>query len=126
MSEPTRVPITFDLTVLDTDQPLELARFYSRLLGWEIVRTDDDWVTIRGAGGTGLAFQLAPDHVPPTWPDETVRQQIHLDFDVADLDEAEVWALACGARPIPLPHPATGFRAYGDPSGHIFCLCLQD
>ena len=125
MTDMTRVPISFDLTVLDTDQPLELAGFYARLLGWRIVRTDDDWVTVRGGPGVGLAFQLSPDHVPPTWPDESVRQQIHLDFDVDDLDEGEAWAVECGARPIPLEPMPEGFRPFADPSGHVFCLCLR-
>ena len=63
---------TFDLVVLDTPRPRELADFYCALLGWKIVREDDDWITVRGGDGAGLAFQLAPDHVPPTWPDNTI------------------------------------------------------
>ena len=88
---------TFDLVVLDTPEPRALADFYCALLGWRINREDDDWVTIRGDSGAGMAFQLAPDLVPPTWPDPAVPQQFHLDVNVPDLDAAEERVLAIGA-----------------------------
>ena len=115
---------TFDLVVLDTLRPRELADFYCALLGWKIVREDDDWITVRGGSGAGLAFQLAPDHVVPTWPDNTIPQQFHLDLDVPDLDASEVRAIAIGAVPTGLPEGESSFRVYKDPSGHPFCLCL--
>ena len=115
---------TFDLVVLDTPRPRELADFYCALLGWKVVREDVDWITVRGGSGAGLAFQLAPDHVPPTWPDNTIPQQFHLDLDVPDLDAAEVRAIAIGAVPTGFPEGESSFRVYKDPSGHPFCLCL--
>ena len=114
---------TFGFTVLDTPDPRALAEFYCAILGWEIKDTDDDWVTIRGADGGGLAFQLAPDHVPPTWPDNAVPQQFHLDLDVPDLDRGEEQVVALGARPTGMPEQTAGFRVFLDPSGHPFCLC---
>jgi catechol 2,3-dioxygenase-like lactoylglutathione lyase family enzyme len=121
----TPTPIArFDLVVLDTPEPRRLADFYCALLGWRLVREEDDWVTIRpdGTSPYGMAFQLAPDLVPPTWPDPAVPQQSHLDVTVDDLDAAEAQVLAIGARPTGVA--AGGFRAYLDPSGHPFCLCL--
>jgi len=117
---------SFDLVVLDTPEPRKLADFYCALLGWRIVREDDDWVTIRGDSNAGMAFQLAPDLVPPTWPDPTIPQQSHLDVTVADLDVAERQVLAIGARPTGEPKGPAGFRAFLDPSGHPFCLCLEE
>lgn len=122
---PGRAPIArFDLVVLDTPEPRRLADFYGTLLGWVVVDEDVDWITIRPDAGSpyGLAFQLAPDLVPPTWPDPAVPQQSHLDVTVDDLDEGEARVLAIGARPTGVT--ARGFRAYLDPSGHPFCLCL--
>ena len=124
-STPTPVPIaTFDLVVLDTPDPHGLAEFYCALLGWRIVGEEDDWVTVRGESAAGLAFQLAPDLVPPTWPDPAVPQQFHLDVTVDDLDIAEMQVLSIGARPTGEPKVPGSFRAYLDPSGHPYCLCL--
>lgn len=120
-----RPQIVFDLTVLDTPDPQGLADFYAELLGWEIIKSDAEWVTIRGAQGAGIAFQLAPDLIPPTWPDGEIPQQFHIDFDVPDLDEAEAFALSIGARKVQGPDTSDSFRVYLDPSGHPFCLCRQ-
>jgi predicted enzyme related to lactoylglutathione lyase len=125
-SQATSGPIaTFDLAVLDTPEPQVLADFYCALLGWQITDVDDDWISIRGASGAGIAFQLAPDFVPPTWPDNAVPQQGHFDLNVPDLDVAEEQVLALGARATGEPRQRSTFRVYLDPSGHPFCLCLQ-
>lgn len=99
-----------------------LAEFYGALLGWQIVDEDTDWVTIQGPGGR-LAFQLAPDLRPPTWPGGAIPQQFHLDVTVPDLDVAQAQVLAIGARLTGEPQQPSSFRAYLDPSGHPFCLC---
>jgi hypothetical protein len=73
-----------------------------------------------------MAFQLAPNLVPPTWPDPAVPQQFHLDVTVPDLEDAERRVLAIGARLTGQPEQPATFRAYLDPSGHPFCLCLDN
>ena len=115
---------TFGVVALDTPEPVRLAEFYCALLGYQVVRNDDDWVSIKGASGPEIAFQLAPDFVAPTWPDNAVPQQCHLDVDVPDLDAAEERVLAIGARATGEPRIPSSFRVYLDPSGHPFCLCL--
>jgi len=106
--------------VLDCRDPQALARFYSELLGWPVVRVDGDWVDISDGQGRRLSFQHAPDHQPPRWPDPDFPQQVHLDFKVRDIREAEAKVLALGATR--LPSSETGFRVYADPAGHPFCL----
>lgn len=134
MTEPrSQTPIaTFDLTVLDTPDPRALAEFYCAMLGWEIQSGDwqagdgNEWVTIRAAaGGPGMAFQLAPDHVAPSWPDNSIPQQFHLDLNVPDLDVGEQQVVALGARTTGLPNRESGFRVFLDPAGHPFCLCKK-
>ena len=118
--------------VLDCPDPMALARFYADLLGLE-VRDDstDEWANLPLGDGTKLAFQLAPDHVPPQWPDGSPPQQAHLDFTAADLDGSHEHALAVGAvvaDPEDSREKAVsqGFRVYLDPAGHPFCLCQDD
>ena len=52
-------------------------------------------------------------------------QQLHLDFDVDDLDVGEEQVLALGARKAEV-QPGKTFRVYIDPAGHPFCLVLAD
>lgn len=89
------------------------------------VEADDDWHTISVGGQPRMAVQLAPDHVPPQWPDGT-PQQIHLDLFVEDLGRAHEEAVALGARLLQAaddPAASSGFQVYADPAGHPFCLC---
>ncbi len=103
--------------VLDCADPAALAAFYSRLLGQPITYHSDDWVVVAASEtSSGLAFQLAPDHRPPTWPDPAVPQQFHLDVMVEDVSAAEPGVLALGATKL------DGDNVYADPAGHPFCL----
>lgn len=120
--------ITFGTVALDTRDPRGLAGFYAALLGWEVdPSSDDEWVTLRagGGGGAAIAFQLAPEHVPPTWPTGAVPQQAHLDFHVADYQSTEPRALALGATLVDGDASHASWRVYTDPAGHPFCLCLE-
>jgi predicted enzyme related to lactoylglutathione lyase len=121
-----RPEISFLSVVLDAADHEGLARFWCDLLGWTVEYTDDTWVTVSEPGGTRkISFQQAPDHVPPTWPDNTIPQQLHIDLKVADLDAAEAHALSVGARKVPGDVHQPTFRVFLDPAGHTFCLCLE-
>jgi hypothetical protein len=50
---------------------------------------------------------------------------MHLDFQVADLDEAVAAAVALGAT-VAGHQPQQNVRVLLDPAGHPFCLCLDD
>jgi hypothetical protein len=73
-------------------------------------------VVSAGDRTSGLAFQRAPGHRPPTWPDPAVPQQIHLDVMVDDGPAAAAAVLALGATALP------GTGVFADPAGHPFCL----
>jgi catechol 2,3-dioxygenase-like lactoylglutathione lyase family enzyme len=122
-------PVSGDATarlgqaVIDTDDPARLAEFYRRLLGWTYDHQGEDWTCIVGPGGIELAFQLAINHRPPTWPGPEVPQQMHLDFYVDDLAAATARAIDLGAREAGVDAGRT-YITLLDPSGHPFCLCL--
>ena len=111
--------VVFDTAVLAAE-----STFWAGLLGGS-VEAEDDWHTVLVDGESIVAFQLAPNHVKPDWPDGE-PQQVHLDLYVDDIRSADAKALSLGAT---LLNPASeldaqhGFRVYADPSGHPFCLC---
>jgi catechol 2,3-dioxygenase-like lactoylglutathione lyase family enzyme len=103
--------------VLDCPDPGALGAFYAGLLGLPVTYASDGWVVVAESDTTpGLAFQLAPDHKAPEWPDPERPQQIHFDVMVDDLDVAAEAVLALGARRL------GGEHVYADPAGHPFCL----
>ena len=118
-----RPRISIGAIVLDTDDPRTLAEFYVGLLGWEVESTEDEWVTVTDGSGGQLDFQLALNHKPPTWPDNAVPQQFHLDLKVDDLNEAAAYAESIGARRAETGDNSPDFIVFLDPSGHPFCLC---
>lgn len=102
--------------VVDCRDPAALAAFYSELLGLPVTYESADWVVVADNDSTsGIAFQLAPDHVPPQWPDPARPQQFHLDVMVEDVESAARWVERLGARRL-------AGDVFADPAGHPFCL----
>lgn len=102
-------------TVFDCPDPLQEATFWSAVLGEPVTYRSEDFAVVAVSDhDSGLAFQRAPDHVPPPWP--AAGQQAHLDVMVDDLATAAAAVEALGARPL------GGDHVYADPAGHPFCL----
>lgn len=107
--------------VIDCRDPQSLAEFYSELLGLPVTYSSADWVVIAQNDTTsGIAFQLAPDHQSPRWPDPHHPQQCHLDVMVDDVEAAEPLVLLLGARRLAGAKPDS--HVFADPAGHPFCL----
>ncbi|WP_307812010.1 VOC family protein [Streptomyces sp. HB-N217] len=108
---------------LDCPDPGALADFYAELLGLPVTKREEHWVVV-GEDWPRLAFQHAPDHKAPAWPDPERPQQAHLDVWVEDIEAAEERVLALGARRLAVAEddPRDLFRVYADPAGHPFCL----
>jgi catechol 2,3-dioxygenase-like lactoylglutathione lyase family enzyme len=109
---------------LDCPDAGKLAAFYAEITGGKVTYRTDGWATVNGPGGR-IDFQTAPGYLPPAWPDPASSIQMHLDFDVDDLDAAETRALAAGAAKYDA-QPNDHCRVYADPAGHPFCLSTQD
>ena len=108
--------------VLDCRNPRLLAAFYAELLGGDVAVQDETWVVLTTPDHQRLAFQLAPEHEAPTFPDRRGSQQFHLDVEVRDVDDAEATVLALGATRVTDAEGEDDFRVYRDPAGHTFCL----
>ena len=110
--------------MLDAPDARALARFYARLLGWEIGKDEPDWATVAPPDGVAyLGFQTSPEYVPPVWPPVEGRQQmmLHLDLEVSDLAAAVADAVEMGAT-LAAHQPQDDVRVLLDPVGHPFCL----
>jgi len=113
---------------IDCPDPVRLAEFYAELLGAEVDAEDPDWVEVRGFAGTPLAFQRVEGYRPPQWPGQESPQQMHLDFDVDDIEADEQRVLELGATVLERTdqlRAGTNWRVYADPAGHPFCLCAH-
>jgi len=108
--------------VLDAADIHGLAGFYQRLAGWDAIYVDDEWVTLSTEDGWRVCLQVAPDHVPPRWPDPAHPQQAHLDLRVPDLEAGAALAVELGAR---LLRTNESWHTLADPAGHPFDLCLN-
>ncbi len=102
--------------IFDAAQPRVAAEFWSALLDQPITYDDGEFVVVASTDRhSGIAFQLAPDHIAPTWPDPAVPQQAHLDVAVHEVAQAGREVIALGARLL-------ADNTYADPAGHPFCL----
>jgi catechol 2,3-dioxygenase-like lactoylglutathione lyase family enzyme len=135
----TSVP-AFRQVVIDTLGARASAEFYRELLGLTYRPGDEpppadepdpagvDWLVLTRADGEPLlAFQQVERLVVPTWPDDAVPQQLHLDFAVSSRDELlaqhdRVLALGGSMLLDRFDDEVEPLRVYGDPSGHPFCI----
>jgi hypothetical protein len=113
-----RQVVVFDAADLDTE-----SRFWAGIFGGEVFGDDQFHSVISASGEWHVGVQLAPDHVPPEWPDGA-PQQVHLDVHVEDPRVAHEAATGLGAT---LLQPGDfdaeqGHQVYADPAGHPFCI----
>jgi len=98
--------------------------FWAGVLGGHVFEEDDWHSVVDATGEWRIGVQLAPNHVPPDWPDGTA-QQMHLDLHVEDQRAAHEEVMALGAtllRSAPDLDAAEGHQVYADPAGHPFCV----
>ena len=118
------------LVALDCPKPYELASFYSALTGIAVetrsgfAPEDMPGIDLVHDSLPALSFQRVENFVAPTWPADAMPKQMHLDFEVDDLDEGEQHVLSIGARKTEY-QPGNTYRVFLDPVGHPFCLILK-
>lgn len=106
--------------VIDCGDPVRLAEFYSRVTGWEITYSGEDYASLAGGQHAGLAFVRIEGYRAPGWPDD--GKHAHLDFTVADLEEAAGRILALGASRPEFQPGKDQWVVLTDPERHPFCL----
>jgi predicted enzyme related to lactoylglutathione lyase len=119
-----RMKINHRLVVFDAADLGAESSFWAGVLGG-IVEAEDDWHMVLVDGEPRVGVQLAPNHVPPEWPDGA-PQQIHLDLWVDNIDDAHATVMSLGAtvlKPAEAAASPDAFQVYSDPAGHPFCLC---
>ena len=129
--------------VIDTVDARGSAEFYRAVFGLDYREGDEpppvgmddpagaDWLVLTaGEGGMRLAFQQVDSLIPPTWPENDVPQQLHVDFvvpSIEDLTEIHPVVLAAGGtlRLDRADDKDEPLRVYADPSGHPFCIFVR-
>ena len=109
-----------------------VARFYERLLGFELGDFDPpSWAQLWDpAGGVHLNIQGEEWYEPPTWPEAPGDQakMLHFEVEVDDLPAALATALEAGGTEAPWQPPDRDpgrIRIVLDPAGHPLCLFLR-
>jgi len=124
MSDETTTPrvAALDAVVFDVPDPQVAADFWQRLTGAEVDQQGygEDWITLNTPDGWSLAFQPAPDLVPPQWPGQQHPQQAHLDLRVPDVTAAVERSVGLGAVVL---RENPEWTTLADPAGHPFDLC---
>ena len=122
------MPLRMKLTAitLDCADPQALAAFYQHATGFAPhPKSDGQFAGLTREDGLFIGFQRVEDYRAPRWPEQTVPQQLHLDFAVEDLDEAEAHLVELGATK-PEYQPGTDrSRVLTDPEGHPFCIYVE-
>ena len=112
--------VVFDAADLESE-----STFWAGVLD-DTVDAEDDWHMVIVDDAPRVGVQLAPNHVPPDWPEGTPEQQIHLDLWVEDFPSAHDRVMKLGAKvlkPAERESSDDNFQVYADPAGHPFCLC---
>jgi len=113
-----------DAITIDCGDPLALAGFWARVFGTRLEPTEGDapqYVDLLPVPGVPiLRFQRVPEP-------KTVKNRLHLDVSVADLDAACERVEALGGRRVSTePFAEYGYRwlVMADPEGNEFCLVV--
>lgn len=113
-------PAHVNYVVVDCADPERLAAFWSELLGVEIAGRFGEGTYVFLArqvdGAPSVAFQRVPE-------DKTVKNRVHLDLTVENLEAVTSWVLARGgSRYADHEEEDYRWRVMRDPDGNEFCL----
>ncbi|MFV2113798.1 VOC family protein [Micromonospora sp. LOL_025] len=106
---------------LDANQPPRLARFWSGVLGWDMLDDPPDGVALLSGDDTGFRLRFLPTERPKAGPNP-----MHFDLTSASLEDQQqtvARAVELGARHIDVgQRPEEGHVVLADPGGNEFCV----
>ncbi|MEU9104880.1 VOC family protein [Streptomyces xanthophaeus] len=103
--------------VVDSREPRTLVRFWAQLLGGEPVDRARGWSHVEPPGFARLAFQPVPEP-------RAVKNRLHLDIGVDDVEAAATEAVRLGAVRAgeAVTDDQGSFQSMRDPEGNEFCF----
>jgi predicted enzyme related to lactoylglutathione lyase len=114
-----QVQVRVQSLVLDTTDLERASRFWTHLLGVQVLTRESEWIDFTPLGGDGLslALQLVPE-------EKVVKNRLHLDLATPDVVVAGERAALLGATPLGPLHTGDGspWRVWCDPEGNEFCF----
>jgi catechol 2,3-dioxygenase-like lactoylglutathione lyase family enzyme len=119
----SRPAVTAAHLVVDCADLDRATTFWGTLLGLRLTERSEGWADLEelGIGGPVLSFQRVPER-------KGVKNRLHLDIEVADLDTERVRAEQLGAHPISpvFAAPVRPWQVFADPDGNEFCLVSRE
>ena len=110
--------------VIDANDPVGLAGFWSRVLDYPIIEQDEHYAEIKAPDGPSIVFVEVPEP-------KTVKDRIHIDVNATDRDQMDEVARIkeLGATDVdvgqherePGQHDVT-WVVLADPEGNEFCV----
>jgi len=115
-------PIARPLAItIDCHNPRSLLLFWQQLVGGDFVTdSPDDYLVLEDVPTLGMmGFQKVPEA-------KQVKNRVHLDLDVPNIEEAVERSTRIGATRLGIVHeePANFFQVMSDPEGNEFCFIL--
>jgi predicted enzyme related to lactoylglutathione lyase len=112
----TTDPVLTTSAVFDVADAAAAAAFWAALAGGTVGDgANAEYASVERPGATNLVFNLVPES-------KTVKNRMHLDLGVPDLQAAEQRATSLGAKVV-ARHD--GWTTMQDPEGHEFCLVAE-
>jgi hypothetical protein len=107
--------------VIDSRDPAELARWWARVLDWQVVDRDSgySWISRNGQLQDNLLLVFVP--VPEA---KTIKNRIHLDVNPTGVEQEQELErlLALGATRADIGQGDVPWIVLADPEGNEFCL----
>jgi predicted enzyme related to lactoylglutathione lyase len=114
--------ILIQAVVVDADDCLLEARFWSNVLGWRMTHETDDECVIEPPEGSPQV-DVAPDIVFLKVPDrKAVKNRLHFDLGPKDQDAEVARIVELGATRADIGQGDVSWVVLADPEGNEFCV----